>query len=253
LFPLLVPIVLIDKRRLKKFFVEWSPFYVILFLYDHFRAIADEIGGRVNYMLLPRVEMTIFGSLPSRQLQLMLGTEPKVLSLVLTGFYFGHFILPVVVLYCLWRRGKQEAFYVSMVSFCVLSLMSFVVFSAFPAAPPWMASITGVIPEVKRLLFENINYIYKSNDIVDIYQSFTSNQFAPFPSIHAAYPTVLFLISLFYIKQLKFIFLMNMIFVSFTLVYFGEHYIIDVIAGMLFSIASFFVSKKLILHSKLVE
>jgi len=73
-----------------------------------------------------------------------------------------------------------------------------------------------------------------------------SNPFAAFPSLHAMYPWIISLFAL-KIKKIKALpVLLFPIGVWFSAVYLGEHYIIDVIGGIVYGTCAFFLAEKLI-------
>lgn len=236
LIPLIFPFALIEGRPLK-FLYEWSPFYFVIFFYDLFRGIADDLAAGVNMSLLPGIERSLFGGIiPTVWLQESLGSIANgVLGTILTFFYFGHFILPVATLYLLWRKNLQ-VFRVGISTIALVSLLGFLTFLLFPAAPPWMASTEGVIPEVDRLIIFHLNRLFSSNTLPLYYLALSPNDVAPFPALHASYPMVLFLLSNKYFPRFKWFFLANVAIVSFTVILFAEHYVVDVVAGWVYAL-----------------
>ncbi|GMR03307.1 MAG: phosphatase PAP2 family protein [Thermodesulfovibrionia bacterium] len=251
LIPLMFPFALIERRPLK-FIYNWSPFYFVIFFYDLFRGIADDLTAGINFTLLPSLERAIFGGvIPTVWLQQSLDSISEgVFGTILTFFYFGHFILPVTVLYLLWRKNLK-LFRIGLGSITLVSIFAFITFVIFPAAPPWMASIEGVIPETKRLVLFHLTRMLEPLALPQIYIGLNPNEVAPFPSLHAAYATMFFLLSNKYFPRFRWIFLANTLVVSFTLVLFAEHYVVDVAAGWLYSLATFTIIEKLPLDKQI--
>jgi len=107
-----------------------------------------------------------------------------------------------------------------------------VTFLVYPVAPPWY----GI--DATRILFQVDNSLgipfYRT--IFDFVQS---NPFAAFPSLHSTYP---WLISLFALKIGRKKALPILVFpvgVWFSAVYLGEHYVIDVIGGIVYATCAF--------------
>lgn len=255
LFPLITPLFLLtilgkEFRAVK----DWSVFYLLIFVYDSFRSVAPLINPQVNQTLLAELEIYIFnGSIPTIFLQhnfnLMLEGH---LGTILTFFYMTHFILPVLVLYFLWRKNRQWYFF-AISSLLLLSFLAFITFLIFPASPPWHASLNGVIPEVKQYLFINMDKIFSTNYLSDLYRSLNSNPYAPFPSLHSAYPALLFLLSAKYYRKYSIFFLVIAIIVPFTLVAFAEHYVVDVIGGWLYTAISYSIVNKFSRHKVVLK
>ena len=246
LIPLLVPLAFIDGRP-RIFLAQWSPFYLVILLYDCFKGMADNLIARVDYTsLIHWEEVLFFGKIPTIWLQqklqpLLEGTVGQVLA----GFYFGHFILPVVCLYWAWRKNER-AFLCCVASLSMLSVTAFFTFYIFPAAPPWLASAEGYLPPVQHLIMQHMEVI--SSHLPQIYLGMNSNPVAPFPSLHAAYPILLLLCGLKYFPRRAAIFLwVNAFVVAFTIVSFGEHFVVDVLAGWFYAAGSFYITEQILL------
>ena len=245
LIPLLFPLALLERDS-KRFLIHWTPFYLVILAYDLFRGLADELGRRVDYTTLPMVEKWMFGGIiPTVWLQdqflvVLLGWLGRVMEV----FYFGHFILPVVTLYWMWR-GNVRAFRWAMGSIVILSLAGFVTFVLYPAAPPWMASSHGVIPRVHRLVAFHLEDVLPSNHWLELYVQMNPNQVAPFPSLHAGYPFLLLLWSIRYLRKARWFFGVNLFLVCLAIVAFAEHYVVDVFAGWLYAALSLWVMERI--------
>lgn len=238
LIPLLLPLAII-QRNTKQFLVQWSPFYLVIVFYDALRGIADELGRRVDYTTLPAVERWFFGgTLPTVWLQACLNDLlGGWLGWAMTAFYFGHFLLPVVVCYVFWRRRRQ-AFRLTMTSIVLLSLMGFVTFLLYPAAPPWLASRAGVIPPVTHWITVQLTAMFAWDRLPALYLSMNPNWVAPMPSLHAGYPFALWLCVRRHAPRVAPWLFANAIIVAVTIVIFGEHYAIDVVAGWAYALLS---------------
>lgn len=243
LIPLFIPLA-IYERNAARFSIQWLPFYAVIVMYDLFRGIADDLGHRVEFDLLIQSERWFFGGhLPVVWLQdhiggLLVGWQGTILSV----FYFGHFLLPVAVCYVFWR-SNLKAFYLTMSSIVLLSLLGFVTFYFFPSAPPWMAAETGKIPHVDHILLFHLRSVSPRDYLSSWYILFNSNKVAAFPSLHAGYPLLLWLCIRQMAPRYQWIFLINCIVAAFTVVAFGEHYFVDVLAGWLYASFSFFIVK----------
>ena len=242
LFPLLLPLFLLTVPKKMKAVRDWSIFYLIAFFYDLFRGFIPRLNSNVNPILLAQWEGKVFGE-PIPTIYLQERFEPYLegfLGTILTGFYMTHFILPIVVLYFLWKKNRKEYFF-AVACLLLVSSLAFVTFLVFPASPPWHASLASVVPEIKQYLLTNMNKIFNTNLLSDLYRSLNSNPYAPFPSLHAAYPMLLALISLKFFKGYFLFFLCIALIVPFALVSFGEHYVVDIIAGWGYALLSFCV------------
>lgn len=237
---LALPLAFFEKKPLH-FLIQWFPFVAIIFIYDSFRGIADELGARVNYETLPMWEKTLFGLvLPSEYLQNIWGASLRGdLGRFLCFIYFGHFILPLVFLYLLWRKNLSE-FRLLCLSLAVVSCLGFITYALFPTAPPWMASAKGIIGPVQHLIVYHLNRL--AVHLPTVYMQMNPNPVAAFPSLHTAYPFILCLIASRSFPSLKLLLGLNFLLVCFTIVAFGEHYVVDLIAGVGYGISAFILS-----------
>jgi hypothetical protein len=242
----LLPVALLEGRP-QKFIKQWAPFYLLILLYDSFRGMADDLATRVEYVRLIHWEKFLFfGHIPTIWLQQKLYSHlTGILGHILAVFYFGHFILPVVFLYWTWRKNER-AFLCFISCLCVLCFSGFMTFFLFPAAPPWLAAAKGILPPVKELIVYHIERL--SGDLPRIYVSMNANPVAAFPSLHAAFPLLWLLCGWKYFsKTSAALLLVNTIGVAFAIVSFGEHYVVDVLAGWSYAAVSFYVTEQIAL------
>lgn len=248
LFPLLLPLVYLTGKGVKSFLIDWSPFYFVLFLYDLFHGVNNRLIENANTTILPSIEKTLFmGQIPNVWLQQELPFFlTGFIGVFLTLFYLGHYLLPTFFFFHLWLYKKQD-FHKYMIAFLILSSISFVTFYFFPAYPPWLASEYKIIPPIQKALTNNLSQLSLVYSLPDIFNNLRANLVAPFPSLHAAFPFLFFLISKeLFSQKIQYLLLINTILVSFTLVLFGEHYVIDVIGGYTYAYFSLKLSRQVI-------
>jgi hypothetical protein len=245
LIPLLVPLAFLEARP-QAFFVQWCPFYILILFYDAFRGIADDLASRVEYLRLINWERFLFfGHIPTIWLQQrMMASLKGLLGAVFSVFYFGHFILPLICLYWSWRKNRR-AFLCMIACLSFLSLAGFLTFYMFPAAPPWLAAEKGYLPPVEHLINYHITSI--SAYLPTIYVGMNSNPVAAFPSLHAGYPLLWFLCGMKYLSRTSGVLLfLNVLGVAFAIVSFGEHYVIDILAGWIYAAITFLLLEQLL-------
>ncbi|GAG13289.1 unnamed protein product, partial [marine sediment metagenome] len=107
----------------------------------------------------------------------------------------------------------------------------------FPAAPPWAASLTGQLDPTYKVVGEvgselNVNlYQYFDNQIR------SSNPVAAMPSVHMAISVIVLLMAFRVNWLLGGLALAYNAAMAFSLVYLGEHYVLDILAGVLLTVA----------------
>src|SRR3990167_7153232 len=124
------------------------PFVALLLVYESFRGLAPLINPRVEYSLLPNIDVKMFGVLPTAWLQkLWWHGHVQWYDFMFYLPYLLHFVMPIGLAILIWK--KRDWFYSRFVgSFIVVSFMGFLTYLALPAAPPWMASDRGIIKPI---------------------------------------------------------------------------------------------------------
>jgi hypothetical protein len=159
--------------------------------------------------------------------------------------YMFHFLSPFLLAIVIWKyRPTKYWHYVG--ALLALSYAGFVTYVLYPAAPPWMASEMGLIPKISKLSTD-IWWNWGVHSIPTIYSQLNPNPVAAVPSLHCAYPTL----ALFFVHKLfgwKFSlpFFLYPASVWLGVVYLGEHYVIDVILGIIYAAGIFYASELVI-------
>lgn len=222
---------------LKKF----VPFVAILLAYDAFRGIADYLNDRVNFDFMPRFDEWLFGgTLPTVALQQWLVHGAAAwYDYVFYITYMLHFVLPFALAAVIFKLREKDYWRYAL-TYIVASFTAFVIFVIFPAAPPWMATQNGTIPEITRVS----SSVYSSlgiHDFPSVYNSISPNEVAAVPSLHCAY-AILFAMFVFRFFGRKWGMLASVypLIIVFGVVYMGEHYVFDVITGALLAVAVYY-------------
>ena len=232
------------RRKVPRFVRDWAPFMGVLFVYDRLRGYAD--GALVQPRELPqiRLEAALFGKpIPTVWLQEHLWHGANHLQWwdYATWFiYLTHFLGTLVVAAILWTWAHEHfARFATMV--CVLALAAFATYVLYPAVPPWMAAQQGAIGEAHR----TVKITWPHVPIAHYGSLFEkgehyANNVAAMPSLHAGYALLL---SLFLWRLLpkwtRPILVLYPPAMAFTLVYGGEHYVVDCIAGWIYAVVTF--------------
>lgn len=151
-----------------------------------------------------------------------------------------HFVLPLVFAYYLWVRKRQQ-FKQFLVSLIVLSYAGFLTYVLYPAMPPWMASQKHIIPQVYNLFNITSAHFFAAGSMPTVYWLFSPNDVAAMPSLHAAYPTLVFCYLLKYFGKKWWLFSIYLATVLFAIVYLGQHYVTDAIVGIIYAVVVFYL------------
>lgn len=240
---------------------DWLPLLAVLFAYDLMRGIANEVGGTIfnltrwrssptNTLSVARAHLVeplnldrwLFGGhVPTTWLQDRF-YEPGVAhwwDRIAVPVYLSHFIVTLALLIILWCV-RYAVFRPFLYSFVTLTMITLATYVLYPAAPPWMAALNGRLPEVDRVVQATLSVMggHTVNTAFEKGAAY-SNPVAAVPSLHAAIPA---LILFFFwasarwwvrIGLLAYVLAMGV-----TLVYSGEHYVIDVVLGWAYAAIS---------------
>mgnify|MGYP000058811924 CR=1 FL=1 len=235
-------------RKAGRFLWDWIPFALLIFAYDAMRGIADNLGTQVHYTELIEAEkLLFFGNLPTIWLQQHFFTPGVVTwyDILAAVFYSLHLLLPVLFAYLLWIQDDKKLFKEFRATFILLSYAALVTFLLYPAAPPWLANENGYIPTIYKILFE-IDDVYHRVTFYTLYMLVNANPVAAIPSLHVGYPWVMFLFTIRYFGKKAFPVILLPLGIGFSSVYLGEHYVVDIIIGIIYATAIYlFVKKKL--------
>jgi membrane-associated phospholipid phosphatase len=193
---------------------------VFLALHGAVRGAGDEIFKPHD---ISRLETGIFRTSPPAWLQEHIQSHDlKWLDAACFGAYTFWFVLPVIMAFAITRKEpKQLVPFFTWIA--VLTVMTDCVFLALPVSPPWMH------PGVSRVLVVRAFTNYTTVD---------NNQFAAFPSLHAGLPMLMAAFFWFRLPEARKLAWLCAVFgvvVSFSVIYLGEHWLLDVFGGWAFA------------------
>jgi len=223
------------------FLRDWWPALALLMVYMYSRGLADDLGfGHVHVTEPIEVERWLFGGiLPTEYLQAHLcgvpcerSMPPRWYDVLLTTVYYSHFFVTLAVAGWLWLRDRiaWKGYLRRYLSLCVLALIGYI---SYPMAPPWMASRDGYLsPDIARITGRGWYDLGHSGVTAHQRLSAVGNQVAAMPSLHAA---LALFVAVYGITRLqrrwRWLLLLYPAAMSFMLVYYAEHYVVDLLAG----------------------
>jgi hypothetical protein len=187
-----------------------------------------------------------FGTLPTvflqQHLHLSLGIEAFCVLM-----YTSHFFFPLILGFYLWHVRRGEGFGELMYTDVLLSLLAGVTYVLLPSAPPWLAADHGLAPGVHSLLKTSLDAVGLGDIAAFKGDASAYDVAAAFPSIHAAFPVVGVLVIRKYRLPAWLIYLetVRMVGVWFTIVYTGEHYVVDTLAGIAYALVAWWIVQRL--------
>lgn len=232
------------RHRLPRLVVEWAPFVAILLVYDLLRGYADGLLFPARELPQIRVENALFGDpAPTVWLQNHLWHPDHLRwwDYAAWGVYLTHFLATLIAAAVLWTFAHDRfGRYATMV--CVLAVTGFATYVLFPAVPPWMAAQHGNLGESNRIVpiawrhipIGHFNTLFEHG-------VHYANNVAAMPSLHAGY-ALLFSMYLWRLvpRWLRPLLAVYPLAMTWALVYTGEHYVVDCVAGWIYAVAVYF-------------
>ena len=222
--------------------IAWSPLSAILVAYWAAQWVTGPLGadtatnraGAALHVVEPaRADERMFGTVPTVWLQerLVDGT-PQWWDALAALVYVTHFVAIPLLTAVAWF-ALRDRFREWVVAALTMSLVGIAGYVAYPAAPPWLASERGDIGEVARISHVGWDVLHLEvvGRLTEAGQS-GSNPVAAMPSLHAG---AALLVALFLWPSVSRIVRAALVAyaaaMALTLVYTGEHYVVDVLAG----------------------
>jgi PAP2 superfamily len=232
---------------------DWTPYLVIGLAYELIRGFGPMVLAGVHVADVVGVERSLLGGriapeLLQDALRPLAGLD--ILAIVGTVVYLLHTTLSVAVGVYLWYRCRP-VFYDFVAALVLLSIAGFATYLVFPEAPPWWAAAAGLLdgasglPLIQHLTPTALNTLVTSaggdgHAIVSLaFGDMDPDPVAAFPSLHAAYPLLAYL----FVRQVSgaagLVMLLYTAVAWFSIMYLGDHYLIDVIAGAGYALAAY--------------
>lgn len=229
-------------RAAGRILLDWLPFVALLYLYDYSRGLAEGLGSTVQVAGPVEWERALFfGTVPTVWLQQHLYDPGYVHWWEAVGsvVYVSHFFLAWAIAAVLYARDRAH-WYRWARAIVVLSFAGLVTFALMPAAPPWYASREGLLPPIERISTRGWSELglHQAAELVHQGQAVV-NDVAAIPSLHTGFAV---LVAVWFWPRvpaghrwwLRPLLVAYPIVMLATLVYAGEHYVVDGVIGALY-------------------
>jgi hypothetical protein len=223
---------------IKSMLIDWFPLYLLLISYNVVWGLADNMGLGPHIEPQLGFDKALFpgpGAVTWLQEHVWTG-HVRLLDYAVWICYLSHFVVTLVVCAALWMRARED-FLRYRRRLVTIWFAALAVFALYPTVPPWMAAQQGHLSHVVDILSRvgqavaphQVSLVTSGVDgRIDL-----ANPVAAVPSLHSALPMLLLLFFWNRTPRLRPLLVAYPLFMTFSLVYTGEHYVFDVLAGWL--------------------
>lgn len=213
-------------------------------LFNIVRVYADEVGNPVRYSYPIDIAHHLFGgAVGSVWLQDHLYQPGQVsfLTVAAIGVYASFFLLPHIIGLLIVRRRPSQApaYLLALVATLFIGLIGY---AALPTAPPWLAGQAGHLPMVHRIIPE----VAGGQTYSQATAAIGSNDVGAMPSLHLALAAMVAIGLAVLNRRLRIVGALYVLAMGFSLVYLGEHYVVDEVAGLATALVAWQATKAIL-------
>lgn len=240
------------------FLRDWGVFIAVLLAWQLVSPLATLFPFPWHLQELISADKALFfGHVPTVWLQDHLYRPGRLepWDVLAASMYMMHFLSPLLAGFVIWMANRR-LFHKFALTFVVVAVAGFATYILYPAVPPWMAA--------DRLIHVNGTYVVSSAGHVYLpgvrnlfgviasrwYNPYHGTIFFPFlhmhydnvaaiPSEHAAYPLLFFLFLRRQFGRIAYLALIYIGLLLFSIVYLGQHYVIDAVIGFAYAGAGY--------------
>jgi membrane-associated phospholipid phosphatase len=227
-------LIAVAMGRGRQFVQDWSPFLLLFLAYEVMRGFAGQTGFTPHDV--SGLERALFGgALPTLLLQHTF-YDPRVIGFqdwAAMFFYFMHFPLPIVVGFLFWANSRDH-YWRFIAALLLMCFVAFITYLAWPSTPPWLQFRHEVVKINDQTIAKwGVSYL-----ISPLYTHLNPNQYAAFPSLHAAFPALAAMYAWSRYRLVAVVLIVWTACVWAAIVYLGEHYFVDALAGLVYAVAA---------------
>jgi hypothetical protein len=226
----------------------WFVYVAGTFIYTLLRSYADDDGMPIQTIYpIDFDHIIFFGHDPVVWLQehLFSPTHITALDFLAVQVHWSFFVVPhaAAIAIFIWKRRLFPGYVALVVATLYLGLA---LFFLVPTTPPWLAARAGELPGVFRIM-DFVGNQADGSAYTAVYSSIGEpNSVAAMPSIHMAVTFALYLWARDHEPRLAPYFLAYSVIMGIALIYLAEHYLLDLLIGMICAIACHLVTRRIV-------
>lgn len=227
-------IAMVPLSRVRQYAIAFMPYGALWLAFTLLRSMANETGVPLRTDEVTRIERWMFlGETPTIWLQNRM-FDPLNMAwydYFTTFVHWSYFFLPHLAAILIWRHSPElyRRFLAMMLVVLGIGLAIYII---TPAAPPWLTADRAPQDDIYRVM-ANVGRQIHSGLYDRTYSALGDpNPVAAMPSMHQAVTVAACLFALHSRRMwLRWAALVYTILMAYTLVYTGEHYVIDIVVG----------------------
>ncbi len=231
---------LVVLRPTRRIALTWSPILIFALVYDFLRVFDASARDRVSIGVVDALELRLFGiSTPQGVVGpvewLSAHTTPW-LDWIGAVFYSSHLVFGIVLAIVFsWASSKDPTkaarTYGFLWGFMTLNVLAFFIQVIWPVAPPWFAETHmgahEVIGNAAGLL--RVDTMMGNHHFAGVYAK-SAYVFGAMPSLHVGVPVW---VAIWVKGPVRILAILHALGMAFFAVYFGHHFVLDIVAGAL--------------------
>jgi membrane-associated phospholipid phosphatase len=247
---LLIAVLAAVGPRSRRFAALALPFAAVGVIYDHFDLVSGLRAG-IHVGDLFRAELMLFG-VPLEGVRVVpstwLAAHTHWLLDLACGFSYLAYLYEVFIVGAwLYLRRDEPRMSTLAWGFLLVNLIGMFVWLIFPAAPPWYVTQYGAGPAQLDALpsaagatrFDELLGIHYFAE----FYARSRNVFGAMPSLHVAYPTLVFLVLRERNRLGAALALSFALLVAFSAIYLEHHYVLDAFGGALAALLAYGIAR----------
>lgn len=171
------------------------------------------------------------------------------LDVPLALIYLSFFAAPLLFGLWLWFRHRS-GFDLFVGAYIGMMAVGFLVHVFYPETPPWLAARDGLLPHVDRIVVSLLNHL---GAVGHLYSGADPAPYGAMPALHVAVPSLIAATAVAIgggRSARRWLWLMYPLTMAFAVLYLGEHYLLDAVAGIALGVLSFAVVSRVRSHTR---
>lgn len=208
---------------------DWLPFLGAVVLFDALRGgiyALVEADVRPTFALyVIDLERALFGT-GAVSVPVQAAFRAVWLDRAMVLVHGLHFVFFLFFGLAVWH-ARRASFWMYRRSMLVVMGVGALAYLVVPTAPPWMSAENGYLPAIVRVGAD----VYNSH-VPELMAAYDTNPVAAMPSLHFAFPALCTLLAFrLFGWRWGAVMVVYTLTVGFSVVYLGDHYVVDLLAG----------------------